>query len=72
MTIAALIVAGGSGRRFGGELPKQYRMLGGKPVLRHAIDAFLASGLVDRIQVVIRDSDRAHYDAATSGLALRT
>jgi 2-C-methyl-D-erythritol 4-phosphate cytidylyltransferase/2-C-methyl-D-erythritol 2,4-cyclodiphosphate synthase len=70
MTIAALIVAGGSGRRFGGELPKQYRMLAGKPVLRHAIDAFLASGLIDRIQVVIRDSDRTHYDAATSGLAL--
>lgn len=70
MTIAALIVAGGSGRRFGGELPKQYRMLAGKPVLRHAIDAFLGSGLVDRIQIVIRDSDRAHYDAATSGLDL--
>ena len=70
MTIAALIVAGGSGRRFGGDLPKQYRMLAGKPVLRHAIDAFLASGLVDRVQVVIRDGDRAHYDAATIGLAL--
>ena len=70
MTIAALIVAGGRGRRFGGELPKQYRMLAGKPVLRHAIDAFLSSPLVDRIQVVIRDSDRAHYDAATRGLAL--
>ncbi|MEX2200642.1 MAG: bifunctional 2-C-methyl-D-erythritol 4-phosphate cytidylyltransferase/2-C-methyl-D-erythritol 2,4-cyclodiphosphate synthase [Dongiaceae bacterium] len=70
MTSAALIVAGGSGRRFGGELPKQYRMLAGRPVLRHAIDAFLGSGLVDRIQVVIRDSDRAHYDAATNGLDL--
>jgi 2-C-methyl-D-erythritol 4-phosphate cytidylyltransferase / 2-C-methyl-D-erythritol 2,4-cyclodiphosphate synthase len=70
MSMTALIVAGGSGRRFGGSVPKQYRMLAGKPVLRHAIDGFLASGLVDRIQVIIRSTDRTHYDKAVAGLAL--
>lgn len=35
-----IIVAGGSGRRLGGSLPKQFRMLGSLPVLGHTINAF--------------------------------
>ena len=34
----ALIVAAGSGSRAGGEVPKQYRPLAGKPLLAHALD----------------------------------
>ncbi|GHT35694.1 2-C-methyl-D-erythritol 4-phosphate cytidylyltransferase [Bacteroidia bacterium] len=37
----AIIVAGGRGIRLGGEVPKQFLELAGKPVLMHAIDAFL-------------------------------
>ena len=70
VTRAALIVAGGSGARFGGALPKQYRMLGGRPILRHSIETCLASGMVDRVQVVIRPADRANYDRSVAGLAL--
>lgn len=40
----AIIVAAGSGKRFGGELPKQFLILKDKPVLAHSIDVFLASG----------------------------
>ena len=32
-----LVVAAGSGQRFGGELPKQYQTLAGKPMLRHGL-----------------------------------
>jgi len=32
----ALVLAGGSGTRFGGALPKQYLMLAGAPVLRRS------------------------------------
>jgi 2-C-methyl-D-erythritol 4-phosphate cytidylyltransferase/2-C-methyl-D-erythritol 2,4-cyclodiphosphate synthase len=39
MRIAAILVAGGSGSRFGGTLPKQFLILAGKPVIRHAADA---------------------------------
>jgi 2-C-methyl-D-erythritol 4-phosphate cytidylyltransferase/2-C-methyl-D-erythritol 2,4-cyclodiphosphate synthase len=67
---AALIVAGGSSMRFGGSVPKQYRLLAGRPVLRHAIDGFIASGMVDRLQVVIRTGDLAAYGAAVAGLDL--
>ncbi len=44
MTRYAIIVAGGSGTRFGGEVPKQFQLLCGRPVLMHTIDKFAAAG----------------------------
>jgi len=38
----AVVVAGGSGRRFGGDLPKQFLPLQDKPVLLWSIDTFFA------------------------------
>ena len=40
MRTIAIIVAGGSGTRFGAELPKQFLELGGRPVLMRTISAF--------------------------------
>jgi 2-C-methyl-D-erythritol 4-phosphate cytidylyltransferase/2-C-methyl-D-erythritol 2,4-cyclodiphosphate synthase len=57
--IGVIIVAGGSGSRFGAEIPKQYMLLAGKPVLQHSIEAF--SGFADFIQVVIRREDVAIF-----------
>ena len=45
--IAALVVAAGSGSRAGGELPKQYRKVGGKAVLAHAVDHLRRAGIHD-------------------------
>jgi len=42
MKISALLVAAGTGSRFGGEAPKQFLLLAGKPVIRHAAEALLA------------------------------
>jgi 2-C-methyl-D-erythritol 4-phosphate cytidylyltransferase/2-C-methyl-D-erythritol 2,4-cyclodiphosphate synthase len=42
MKISALLVAAGTGSRFGGEVPKQFLRLAGKPVIRHAAEALLA------------------------------
>ncbi|HMT74576.1 MAG TPA: 2-C-methyl-D-erythritol 4-phosphate cytidylyltransferase [Chitinophagaceae bacterium] len=39
----AVIVAGGSGIRMGGNLPKQFMMLKGKPLLYYTLKAFLDS-----------------------------
>ncbi len=50
MPIAALIVAAGSGTRFGAETPKQFLSLAGKPVMRHAAEALLRH--VDLLQPV--------------------
>jgi 2-C-methyl-D-erythritol 4-phosphate cytidylyltransferase/2-C-methyl-D-erythritol 2,4-cyclodiphosphate synthase len=53
MTVTALIVAAGSGSRMGGDLPKQYRRLGNKAVLAHAVDALASHPKVDAVRVVI-------------------
>lgn len=50
---AAIIVAAGSGSRAGDGVPKQYRMLQGKPMLQHSVDAFAKHPGVDAIIVVI-------------------
>jgi 2-C-methyl-D-erythritol 4-phosphate cytidylyltransferase/2-C-methyl-D-erythritol 2,4-cyclodiphosphate synthase len=61
--IVALLVAAGSGSRAGGGIPKQYRRLGGKPVLAHAVDYLLAAG-VDAVRVVIGPGQEALYAEA--------
>ena len=37
----AIIVAGGSGKRMGAEIPKQFLSVGGKPVLMHTLEQFI-------------------------------
>lgn len=59
----ALVVAAGTGSRAGGELPKQYRRVGGKALLAHAVDA-LRHPRVDEIRVVIGpDQEKAFAEA---------
>ncbi len=59
---AALIVAGGSGTRAGpGPLAKQYRLVGGRPVLARTIDVFLRHPSISSIQVVIGADDKEEY-----------
>ncbi len=41
MRIAAILVAAGNGDRFGGDIPKQFTIIAGKPVIRHAAEALL-------------------------------
>jgi len=40
MRTIAIIVAGGSGTRFGAQIPKQFLELGGKPILMRTVEAF--------------------------------
>ena len=35
-----IIVSGGSGQRMGGELPKQFLLVSGKPILMHTVESF--------------------------------
>jgi 2-C-methyl-D-erythritol 4-phosphate cytidylyltransferase/2-C-methyl-D-erythritol 2,4-cyclodiphosphate synthase len=58
MTVSALIVAAGSGSRMGGELPKQFRPIGGKAVLAHAVDALALHPAIDVVRVVIGEGQR--------------
>ena len=38
--ITAIVLAGGAGKRFGGDVPKQYQQISGKPVLSYALESF--------------------------------
>jgi 2-C-methyl-D-erythritol 4-phosphate cytidylyltransferase / 2-C-methyl-D-erythritol 2,4-cyclodiphosphate synthase len=66
----ALVVAAGRGTRFGADTPKQYAVLAGRPVLRHALEAFAAHDGIGRVRAVIHPDDREAYEAAAAGLDL--
>ncbi len=68
MTVAAVIVAGGSGLRAGGERPKQYQVIGGKPVIWWTCRAFLDHPAIDHVQAVIGAGHEDMFSAATQGL----
>ncbi|MQA39371.1 2-C-methyl-D-erythritol 4-phosphate cytidylyltransferase [Rugamonas aquatica] len=53
----ALLPAAGVGARMAADGPKQYLTVGGKPMLRHAVDAFRASDLVAHTYVVVSAAD---------------
>jgi 2-C-methyl-D-erythritol 4-phosphate cytidylyltransferase/2-C-methyl-D-erythritol 2,4-cyclodiphosphate synthase len=64
MTIAAVLVAAGSGSRYGAETPKQFLRLAGRVVIRHAAEALARE--VDLLQPV---GEAAPILAALRGMA---
>ena len=51
MDYYVLIVAGGKGLRMGGDIPKQFLPIGGKPILMRTIDAFRS--VLDDVKIVL-------------------
>jgi 2-C-methyl-D-erythritol 4-phosphate cytidylyltransferase / 2-C-methyl-D-erythritol 2,4-cyclodiphosphate synthase len=66
MQTAVIIVAAGRGSRMGGEVPKQWQLLSGKPVLAHTLAAF--AGM--RVVLVIHPDDRARAEALNAAAVL--
>lgn len=64
--IACVLVAAGSGQRFGADTPKQFLTCAGRPVIRHAAEALARAGIL--IQPV---GEAAPIAAALAGLAYR-
>lgn len=61
-----LLLAAGSGKRFGGEKPKQYLVVGGKPLLLHALDSLAQEPRICVVQPVIAEDD-PYYEKAIKG-----
>lgn len=61
---AAIIVAGGSGERFGHSEGKQLAVVAGRPVLAWTVEAFGRAPEIDLIVVVCPESRSAEYRAA--------
>ena len=51
--VGVIIGAGGSGKRMGGALPKQFSFVGGEPILARTINAFRKALPTSRIVVVL-------------------
>jgi 2-C-methyl-D-erythritol 4-phosphate cytidylyltransferase/2-C-methyl-D-erythritol 2,4-cyclodiphosphate synthase len=67
MDVTALIVAAGSGSRMGSEVPKQYRPIGDKPMLAHAVDALSSHPGINAIRVVIGAGQESVAETALGG-----
>ena len=70
MTIVAIIVAAGEGKRAGGKIAKQWRTIAGKPVIDWSIDAFRKHKLIDQVIVVVpagKNLDRKDVICCTGG-----
>lgn len=70
MTVAAVVVAGGSGLRAGGEKPKQYQLIGGRPVIWWTLKAFLDHPGVAYVQPVIGEGHERMFAESVGDLDL--
>jgi 2-C-methyl-D-erythritol 4-phosphate cytidylyltransferase len=62
-----LIMAAGSGERFGGGEPKQFVLLHDRPMLTWTIDRFEANTVVDRITLVVTPGDEERVAKLVEG-----
>ena len=68
--VAAVVVAAGRGTRAGLDYPKQYKVLGGSPMVRESLRVFSSHPEVDLVLPVIHPDDTARFAAAAEGLDL--
>lgn len=61
MELYVVIVAGGSGKRMGAEIPKQFLELAGRPVLMHTIERFKSFNNAIEIITVLPENQLRHW-----------
>lgn len=66
MQIFAVIVAAGSGQRFGGDVPKQFCMIGGVAPLLRSVQVFLACDFISGLVCVIPENYLGLYESLTA------
>lgn len=62
MRTICIVLASGSGTRFGGDIPKQFVRIGGRMVIEYTVDVCLETAAIDEILVVVSKSwfDEVH------------
>jgi len=63
MHCTVIIPAAGRGERFGGDTPKQFLLLRGRPIIVHTVERFLAYPEVDRIIIGVSEE---HLEASSA------
>jgi 2-C-methyl-D-erythritol 4-phosphate cytidylyltransferase/2-C-methyl-D-erythritol 2,4-cyclodiphosphate synthase len=66
--IAAVIVAAGRGVRAGADMPKQFRTIGGAPMVRRSLLMFVEHPNVGAVQPVIHPEDVAMFQSSAAGI----
>ncbi len=69
-SIAAVVVAAGRGERVGGPVPKQYRPLGGRPLIHWSLSRLAAHPAIHPLLAVIHPNFEALHGEAVAGLDL--
>jgi 2-C-methyl-D-erythritol 4-phosphate cytidylyltransferase/2-C-methyl-D-erythritol 2,4-cyclodiphosphate synthase len=69
--ISVVIVAAGSGSRFGDPVPKQYHKANGKTLLRHCVESFQTIFPLQNIQIVFNPDHQALFDADLGDMVAR-
>ena len=69
MQTVAVVLAAGSGSRFGSASPKQLRVLAGRNLIEHSVQAFELAPSVDQVLVVTAASIQDQVQRAVAGLA---
>jgi 2-C-methyl-D-erythritol 4-phosphate cytidylyltransferase/2-C-methyl-D-erythritol 2,4-cyclodiphosphate synthase len=70
--VAAVVVAAGRGVRSGLDYPKQYKAMGGSPMVRESLRIFATHPAVDLVLPVIHQDDGDRFAAAAEGLSVAT
>lgn len=59
---AAVLPAGGLGKRMGGNIPKQLMLLGGKPVYRYSLETFLEMEEIAEVVMAVPAEWKDHFE----------
>ena len=59
---AAVLPAGGLGKRMGGNIPKQLMLLGGKPVYRYCLETFLKMDEIAEVVMAVPADWKDHFE----------
>ena len=61
MKVSAIIAAAGTGKRMGGNVPKQYLELAGRPVICHTLDCIRDARWIDSVVVVVEPGRESSF-----------
>ena len=59
MSIGMVVLAGGIGRRIGRPFPKQFLLLGGKPLIVHVLEKARAIDAIERVVITCPEAHLA-------------
>ncbi|AEI37744.1 bifunctional cytidylyltransferase/SDR family oxidoreductase [Zymomonas mobilis] len=65
----AVILAGGKGIRFGDAIPKQFKTLGGKPIIQYTIEAFFFHPDIDELIITYPTDYKAEIEKIASAFS---